>query len=172
MKICRRGIHKYEGSRCPACRKLSRVEHSKEYSAAWRKANRASALVYSRQYYIANREQLKADARAKYATTKINSKEYYKEYRASHRAERAALNAKRRAAKLQRTPKWLTPAQHEEIKEFYLLAKELQWLSAQSDKLSVDHIVPLQGKNVSGLHVPWNLQILPKSLNSQKYNNL
>lgn len=34
----------------------------------------------------------------------------------------------------------------------------------------VDHIIPLQGKNVSGLHVPENLQVIERSINSKKRN--
>lgn len=80
--------------------------------------------------------------------------------------------SKRRAAKINRSPSWLNAEQLEEIQWFYIAAKELQWLSDPTDPLEVDHIVPLQGKNVSGLHVPWNLQILPKSLNLKKGNRL
>jgi len=39
-------------------------------------------------------------------------------------------------------------------------------------KHEVDHIIPIKGKNVSGLHVPWNLQILTKSKNAKKRNRV
>jgi hypothetical protein len=81
-----------------------------------------------------------------------------------------ALTAKRRANKLNATPKWLNKEQHTEMRNFYTIAKELQWLS--EERLEVDHIIPLQGENVSGLHVPWNLQILPKSMNVKKGNKI
>jgi len=72
------------------------------------------------------------------------------------------IQAKRRASKTHATPKWLTEFDLDYIKSIYNQASYLG--------LHVDHIVPLQGKNVSGLHVPWNLQLLTKSENSRKGN--
>jgi hypothetical protein len=64
---------------------------------------------------------------------------------------------KRNAAKLQRTPPWAD------------LDAILQIYSNRPDGYEVDHIIPLQGELVSGLHVPSNLQYLTKSENSTKH---
>ena len=81
-----------------------------------------------------------------------------------------AQTAKRRAIKKLATPKWLTKDDLAAIGEFYIIAKDLAWLS--EERLEVDHIIPLVSDIVSGLHVPWNLQILPKSLNVRKSNKV
>ena len=69
----------------------------------------------------------------------------------------AAVN--RRAAKMQRIPPW---ADRTKIRAIYKQAKE--------QGLTVDHIIPLRGKLVSGLHVENNLQLMPGKLNSSKGN--
>lgn len=126
----------------------------------WRKNNSEKvqqsyirSKPYKKRYYQENREVLDT-----------KNKLWYRE----HPVTVAHKSAKYRASKLNATPKWLTQEQLKEIEEFYYLAQELAWLNDPTDPLEVDHIIPLQGKEVCGLHVPWNLQILPRSLNRSK----
>jgi hypothetical protein len=80
----------------------------------------------------------------------------------------AAMDAKRRAAIILRTPIWFTNDDQWMVEEAYELAR----LRTQIFKFDwhVDHIVPLQGKLVSGLHLPHNLQVIPGLENLQKSN--
>ena len=87
---------------------------------------------------------------------------------AEHPGRATALATKRKAAVKQRTPKWLTP-------DDWFIIKEAYELAALRTKMlgfpwEVDHIIPLQGDTVSGLHVPQNLQVIPRKLNRAKWN--
>lgn len=75
---------------------------------------------------------------------------------------------KRRAAKLQRIPKWLTKEDWDTITRKYRTAKIMENLTGI--KYSVDHWAPLQGSNVSGLHCPENLVVMPLEKNLRKSN--
>jgi hypothetical protein len=76
--------------------------------------------------------------------------------------------AKRRAARIQRTPSWLTDFDKLKIKCIYAVATMLT--RENKEEWTVDHIIPLQGKLVSGLHVPNNLQVMRGSENYSKIN--
>ena len=76
-----------------------------------------------------------------------------------------AANKRYKALK-QQTPIWLTPEELEQIKSVYATA--LFCSRSLGEAYHVDHIVPLQGKNVRGLHVPWNLQVLKAKDNFSK----
>lgn len=56
------------------------------------------------------------------------------------------------------------------INEAYKLSRKLT--EKTGIQYSVDHIIPLKGKAVSGLNVPWNIQIIPLELNLVKSNKL
>ena len=90
-----------------------------------------------------------------------------REWGAAHRDVKNAGTKRYNARKSQQCPVWLTEADHAAILSFYTKCKEL---SINGATYTVDHIVPLHGKNVSGLHVPWNLQILTRSENASKGN--
>jgi hypothetical protein len=97
-------------------------------------------------------------------------KTYKKAYKLSNRDKYNAIDAKRRAKKLNATPSWLTKEDFQQIESFYEAAKAFKLYTGVS--YQVDHILPLQGENVSGLHVPWNLQILPEFENISKKNRV
>jgi 5-methylcytosine-specific restriction endonuclease McrA len=96
--------------------------------------------------------------------TNLNSKNHYK----NKKIQYDVRDAKRRADKIQRTPKWIKDVFVDEIKVIYNRANLIKKFTGEA--WHVDHIVPLKGKKVSGLHVPWNLQLLPASENLTKSN--
>jgi hypothetical protein len=79
-----------------------------------------------------------------------------------------AQKARRRAAKLNRMLKWGKEYLKPEIDNWYRRAKLATIF--MNEPYEVDHIEPLQGKDVSGLHVPWNLTLLTQSENASKGN--
>jgi 5-methylcytosine-specific restriction endonuclease McrA len=89
-------------------------------------------------------------------------------YYEKHREDELARSAQKRVKRNLSRPSSLTAEQEQQIKDFYWLAKDLTAVSGET--YHVDHIVPLQGKNVCGLHVPWNLQVLPADINLSKGN--
>ena len=89
-----------------------------------------------------------------------------KEYRSKNKEKGSARWAKYKAKKLKATPTWLTEKHFKEIEQIYLLAKRMS--ETLNDKFEVDHIEPLQGKDVCGLHVPWNLRVITMQENRKK----
>lgn len=133
-------------------------------------ANREQRLAKAKEWRDANKA--KQDALVK-DWRKRNSERIAQTYRNWATLNKDKVNAKwmkREASKKNRTPTWLTNDDHWLIQEVYDIAAKRS--KAVGIKFHVDHIVPLQGKTVSGLHVPWNLQVIPAKLNQQKLNRL
>ena len=123
--------------------------------------------------YRARENELQAIRRAKKGTslespekTRVRVKKWK---RANHGKVIANVTARKKHVKL-RTPKWLTVIDFERIQNEYRLASLLTKVTGSP--WEVDHIIPLLGKNVSGLHVPSNLRAIPKADNLAKSNKV
>lgn len=157
-KPCKRGhsgICYVRNRYCVECQKL---QHK-----VWRDKNRPKLRKLSKDWRDADPHRA-----SKAVKVSVSKKPEHYALRASNwkKANRwrgADYAAKRRATKLQATPHWLTSEQLLEIETIYRL---------RPVGYHVDHIIPLMGKNVCGLHVPWNLQYLTAKANQVKSNKL
>ncbi len=112
--------------------------------------------AYMREYSRRNRDRINSQKRQRNKDNPKLRSESNRRYKQKYPEERNASSAKYRAAKDQRIPKW---ANLEMIQEFYKNCPK---------GMHVDHIIPLRGETVSGLHVENNLQYLTPSENSSK----
>ena len=173
---------------CRKCKKnkelvcFSRDRKSKDGLNSWCKK---CSKDYVAIYYKENAEQIKKNAlewqKSNVEKRKNIVNKYYEanstecvmrtlKWRRANPAKCKAIKAKYRAAKGSATPSWLTDNQFIEIEQFYQKATSQTKVTGVIHH--VDHIVPLQGKNVSGLHVPWNLQVLSAHENHKKSNKV
>lgn len=139
-------------------RKLSKLKNKQRNSdrdKLYRQINIEKFKEKERLYRIENAEKIKKSK---------------SEYKKRNRGKINAATAKRWTSKLKATPKWITKEHLVEIENLYIEAKRLE--SIDSIPRHVDHIIPLQGKIVSGLHVPWNLAITTAEDNIKKGNKL
>ena len=95
------------------------------------------------------------------------SAEYTQRYTSKNKGKRNLWTANYRNVKVSRMPSWLNNGHIAEIESIYEYCSALRQTGLD---YHVDHIVPLRGETVSGLHVPWNLQVIPGSENMSKGN--
>jgi hypothetical protein len=114
----------------------------------WLSLNRDAHLERQKEWALKNKEQKALKARM---------------YAKNNRHKENARTAKRKASKIAATPVWSDLLA---VEDFYSAALAFKMYTGQ--EYHVDHIVPLQGKTVCGLHVPANLQILAANENLSK----
>lgn len=132
--------------------KLKREELPAARKAEMAEASRSRSLVY----HAANRTRI---------LDKWAQSTYWRDWRAANPGKTRAYYARRKAAVKRATPAWVDNA---EIEAIYA---ECVRITAETGILhEVDHIVPILGRNVCGLHIPLNLQILTRADNRAKSN--
>lgn len=141
-----------------ALKKRYREKYPKKVAASskkWREQNRELKNEITRRCYNAKPEQYRVAYKRKREQDPVR-----------YKAVDAARTRRRQAMKLQRTPAWLTED------DFWLIEQAYELAARRTELFGfpwhVDHVVPLQGKAVSGLHVPWNLQVIPGVENIRK----
>lgn len=151
-------------SRCKSCYSLYKSPKRKEVLRKYRENNNQSIKESAKRYRDSNKQKLK-DSFKEYR--KRTENKAGKRYRSRNKGRYSYYAAKRRAAKLKATPKWVD---WDKIRLIYQKAKELSDLLGIT--LEVDHVIPLQGKDVCGLHTWDNLQLLESSINYSKGNKV
>jgi hypothetical protein len=183
-ELQRRGFFRARRSRCTGDVILERAHYDAVCSAGIRAAQeddlkeflkepQAKPLHWRKRPEHQERLRLESELRKaqdqRMAEARKHAAIYAAAYKAARPMRRAALVRhhanKRRVAKIRRTPPW---ADHEKIREIYDAALKLQAETGIAHH--VDHVIPLQGKLVSGLHVENNLQVLPWHENITKRN--
>ena len=169
---------------CKKCRQSIRTDKSNpEYSKRYYKNNKDRMNKESRKNYHANKDRYSRQAKSRYYTNrderlrlvrayaKDNQDKivaYRKRYNQEHKAEKRENSRRYKLSKIQRTPLWLTDDDKEMMQIAYETAQErtkefgFAW--------HVDHVIPLKGKRVCGLHVPSNLRVIPWRENLSKSN--
>ena len=139
-----------------------------EIIKAWSAKNPEKVREYARKTKLKNAEAIRVAAVRYRQENPEKRKQTTRNWRQNNKHLVAAAQQRRHAAELKRTPSWLSDDDHWVMQQAYELA-------ALRTKLfgfiwHVDHIIPLQGKRVSGLHVPRNLQVIPGVENMRKLN--
>jgi len=146
---------------CKSCRSKIAAEHYQK--------NRDKCLTGMKKYYQENRNVILETKKKYHQENRDAIAEAKKAWRKENPELASAHAASRRARKKQAQPPWLTEEHINQIKAEYKNSKRMKKLTGIEHH--VDHIVPLKGENVCGLHVPWNLQVIPAKHNLEKNNH-
>jgi len=167
---CKRGHiapRRTANSTCEECAKLLWSTMGK-YVAKWNTDNKGRKAEWWKKYYIANHESRLVKCREYRLKNPEKGALNQARWNAANTARRNTLTAEYRTGKDKRTPIWLTEDDHWMMEQAYDLA------ALRTKMLGfpwhVDHVIPLRGRRVSGLHTPLNLQVIPAVENLKKGN--
>jgi len=158
---------------CKACDRLKaakwRAANRARHRAAtqkWREKNPEANRIAVANWNAKNPARKLALSRAAYERDPARAAANMRKWVNDNRPVKRAIAAKRKAAQVSATPAWLTAIHLAQIQEHYDVAEALNTQTGVVHH--VDHIHPLQGGTFNGLHVPWNLQVLPAIDNLRK----
>ena len=154
------GLHRW----CKDCAKVAK----KEWYAKNVESERTKAMQHHYENYEKNKERIIKTVSDWQKTNKEKYRKIAKKCYEKTKHKRFAWQALARAAKRNAVPKWVNGELKQEIQKFYVEARAKT--KETGINYEVDHIVPLMGDNVCGLHVPWNLRVITRFENRSKAN--
>lgn len=140
------------------------VEAKKRYQA-----NRTEYLRRKKEYYQENREEIRLKQKKYYAENSDKVLSSNRQWRKNNPDKARENDVRCRYRRYRAIPNWLTLYQQEQINAIYRKCRQMTLETGIQHH--VDHIVPIHGVDVCGLHVPENLQILTASENCSKRNS-
>jgi hypothetical protein len=143
------------------------LENAKRLKKEWYERNKELTKERARAWALANPDKKYESHLKNRAKDLENHNARNRVWFAKNKDKRASYQAKRKATILQRTPTW-GPHAHLIIAKYQLAA---MLTNSSGVEHHVDHIIPLQGRKVSGLHVFSNLRVIPGSDNVKKSNS-
>lgn len=170
---CKFGVSSW----CIACDKIKNAEryakNREKYAAKkteYRRENRQKMRDIHANWYARNRDKKLAQNAEWSSLNKEHHRVLKTAWRLANPARTNAHTANYRALKANATPPWLTAIHMAQIQEMYDVAVACTVQTGVDHH--VDHIHPIQGKGFNGLHVPWNLKVIPAYENRVKLNKL
>ena len=147
---------------------LANKEKYKAKAKAWKEANPDKVKETSSRRYKKKKDHILAVTTAYYNSLPPETRRARaKAWRDKNPGHAASTCAKRRTSLVQQCPPWVD---QKEITAFYEMAARVS--KCLGIKHHVDHIYPIKGKTSRGLHVPWNLRVIPATINHKKHNKL
>jgi len=155
----------------------------KQGNAKLYQENRECRLEYAKSYREDNPEKIKESRKARYESNKeailaknkewrdSKPREYHNEYLRKWKSEnrgKVVQSGKKRSIPMSKCLKLLGEQQIGTLNQFYNYASRIS--ECIGIKHHVDHVLPLAGDGFTGLHVPWNLQVIPATINLRKGN--
>lgn len=119
-------------------------------------------------YYEANKSAISAKQKDYRERRREHLREAFADWYSKNRVSQIEKAVMRRKKVIDATPSWLSQEHRKQISEIYFSCVHLS--NETGIEHHVDHIVPIAGRRVCGLHVPWNLQVIPASENLSKSN--
>lgn len=130
----------------------------KDDNKQWREENKEYVKEKMNEWLAINKEYVKKQKREYYIENVEHIRAYAKQYRKTNAKKLAVSDGLKQKRLKKATPKWV------DIEALALLHAQ------RPSGYHLDHEVPLKGKNVCGLNVPWNLKLIPAQSNMRKHN--